>query len=733
MNAYLAQIRMNLRLTFRDRSVVFFNYMFPLIFFAIFGAVMHADQGGTGLQVITMVLSIGILGGGFFGAGMRSVMEREANILRRFKVAPITPGPILVSSMVVGLVTYVPLVVLVLGLAKVWWGMPLPENLGSLFLFLIAGTIAFRAFGGIIGAVSNSMQESQIIIQVLYFPMLFLSGATFPLGIMPHWLQKLADFIPATYLTRGMKNILLNQETIFQNWQSVGVLLLTAVVATFLGFKLFRWEKDEKLKPAAKLWVIGVMVPFFALGAWDLRNEDNIAKEKIAMRVMERGHALLIRDVRLIIGDGQMIDHGSVLLRDGKIAEVYEGNSPDPKSLKAEPIDAAGKTLIPGLIDTHIHLGSPGGLYEQPTDYEMADKSMPRELAAYLYSGVTAVRSAGDTTPEALKARQMIASGEKLGAELFIVGPLFTTEGGHGTEFAENLPEMIRPQFNAEFLRMPKSADEAKKMVDDLKARGVDGIKTVLEAGYPGRPFKRMDTAILKAVVDAAHANKLMVICHTGSSKDVADALDAGVNGIEHGSNRDPIPEALFARMKQAGVTYDPTLAVMEGLSDTAEGKTDLLDRSLVQQVGPKKLLDATKKMLLSPQMAEMRAQMKGVHIGLEIGKQNLASAYRAGVTLVTGTDAGNFQVVHGPAIHRELQLWTEAGIPAATALQAATSNAANALGAGNRIGLIRKGYDATLVLLNGNPLKEIAATEQISLIIFKGEHINRGDLFGQQ
>ncbi len=86
--------------------------------------------------------------------------------------------------------------------------------------------------------------------------------------------------------------------------------------------------------------------------------------------------------------------------------------------------------------------------------------------------------------------------------------------------------------------------------------------------------------------------------------------------------------------MKQAGTTYDPTLAVMEAISDTAEGKTDLLDRSLVQQVGPKKLLDATKKMLVSPQMAEMRAAMKGVHMGLDLGKQNLVAAYKAGVIL---------------------------------------------------------------------------------------------------
>src|ERR1700722_17628463 len=153
MRGYLTQIRTNLRLTMRDRTVLFFNYLFPLLFFFIFGFLMHAEQGGAIVQIVNMVLVIGILGSGFFGAGMRTVMDREANILRRFKVAPITAGPILVSQLVVGLVTYLPLVVLVLVLAKVMWGMPIPANLGSFFLFIVLGVIAFRAFGGIIGAV----------------------------------------------------------------------------------------------------------------------------------------------------------------------------------------------------------------------------------------------------------------------------------------------------------------------------------------------------------------------------------------------------------------------------------------------------------------------------------------------------------------------------------------------------------------------------------------------------
>src|SRR5271168_499348 len=129
MRAYFAQIRISLALTMRDRTVLFFNYLFPLIFFFIFGFLFHAEQGGAIVQIVNMVLVIGILGSGFFGAGLRTVMDREANILRRFKVAPISAGPILVSQLVVGLVHYVPVTALMLALAHFLYGMPVPPNL----------------------------------------------------------------------------------------------------------------------------------------------------------------------------------------------------------------------------------------------------------------------------------------------------------------------------------------------------------------------------------------------------------------------------------------------------------------------------------------------------------------------------------------------------------------------------------------------------------------------------
>jgi imidazolonepropionase-like amidohydrolase/ABC-type transport system involved in cytochrome c biogenesis permease component len=689
---------------------------------------MHAEQGGAAPQLVNMVLSIGILGSGFFGAGMRAVMDREANILRRFKVAPIGPGPILVSSLVAGLVHFLPLAALTIALAHYLYGMAIPDQMGSLILFIAIGLLAFRAMGSIIGAVANTMQESQIIIQILYFPMLFLGGATFPLGAMSPLIQTIANFVPSSHLSFGMQGIMLSHKSIADLGTDVSVLFVTVVLGLFLSVKLFRWEKDEKMKPSAKLWVLVVLIPFMVAGAWQVRAKTNAAELKIQHRAMERGHSLVIRDAQIFLGDGNVIDRGSVLIRDGKIAEVFTGPAPEAKSLKAEAIEAAGKTLLPGLIDVHVHLGNPGGFWDKPTDYKPADVVMPRALAAYLYSGVTAVKSAGDTLPDMLRERGRGRSGEKLGAELFLVGPLFTAEGGHGTEYSQYLPQAMRAAFDAQFLRVPHTAEEARKYVAELKTQGVDGIKIILE-GAP--PFKRMDVALVRAVTEAAHAAGLPVVCHTGDARDVADAVDAGVDGIEHGSARGPIPADVFGKMKAHGTTYDPTLTVLDAFQSLGMGRMDPLDRSLVRQVAPPGLIDATKRKLSSDEMKSMREA--GGSMAAAAATQNLIAAWHAGVMLVTGTDSGNPMLIHGPAVHRELQLWVAAGIPPAVALQAATQNSAQLLHAGNRIGAIKKGYEANLLLVNGDPLQSIGVTEQISMVVFKGEAISRSRLFEEQ
>jgi imidazolonepropionase-like amidohydrolase/ABC-type multidrug transport system permease subunit len=732
MNSYIAQTVINLKLTFRDRTVIFFNYMFPLVFFFIFAQLFHAEQGGAIIQVLTMVLNIGILGSGFFGAGIRAVQDREANILRRFKVAPISAAPILVASLVTGLLNFLPSVLIMVLLSHFIYGMDLPERWFSLLIFVSLGALAFRSLGLIIASVVNSMQESQIVIQLLYFPMLFLSGTTIPLSILPNWVQNLAQFIPATHLMTGMQAILSRKESLAQNASAAGALILTIVLATFLGVKLFRWEKEEKIRGTAKLWLLAVLAPFLILGVYQAHSQDSVVKARLLNRDMQRSRSLLIRNVRIFTGDGRVIESGGVLVKNGKIERVFDGATPDPKELKAEAIEAAGKTLLPGLIDVHVHLVASGGFSEAPGDSQ-PDKVMPRALAAYLYSGITAVKSVGDPLDAILKVRTLVNSGERLGAELFTCGPMFTAAGGHGTEYFKNLPEQARKAAEDQTVRTPRTPEEARQQVQALKQRGVDGIKAILESGQAGMLFNRMDVTILRALAEEARAQKLPIVIHTGDSRDVADALSANANGIEHGSVRETLPAELFVRMKAQGVAYDPTLTVVEGITDLINGSLDPLERPLVLQVGPAALIDSTKKFLQSDKGAQMRAQFKNFPLSLDLGKENLVAAWKAGVVLVTGSDAGNPLTLHGPTIQREVELWVEAGIPPAVALEAATYNAARLLGVADRIGLVREGHDANLLLVDGNPLKEIKLIESIQTVIFKGERISRSELFDQE
>jgi imidazolonepropionase-like amidohydrolase/ABC-type multidrug transport system permease subunit len=726
MKPYIALIKIELKLALRQRTIIFFNYVFPLFFFFIFAQVNHAEQGGAITQIVAMVSTIGIIGNGLFGAGMRAAQERENNTLRRYKVTPIGPLPLLVSSMATGLILYLPYIAIMLTLASQIYHMPVPKELPSMLIFISIGVIAFRAIGLIVASVVNSVQEGVILVQLLYFAMLFLSGSTFPLTQMPKWLQDVTQFIPATYLVSGLEGILLRNENLLQNVSALGALLVTVILATFVSTKIFRWEKEEKIKPSAKLWVVAVLVPFFILGGLQAVTHDNVEKSKVTERESRRGRTRLLRNARIFTGDGRVIESGSLLIKNGKIEEIYEGAAPDAKALNADPIEASGKTILPGLIDMHVHLTAPGGIADNNFNPN-TQKYFLGALAAYLHSGITAIKSVGDPLDRTLEARELVNSGRRLGSQFFICGPLFTTEGGHGTEYFKYVPAQYRDKALNQFVRTPKTPEEARKMVDELKAQKIDGIKAVLESGVAGANFNRLDTNILNAIVDQARKQGMPVTVHTGNAQDVADALKAGTNGIEHGSLRDKIPDQLFVQMAKQSVYYDPTLSVAEGFRDLRSGNTFLLNRSLVQQVGPKDLLASTLKY--------MQSVKKGVFdfpIELDIAKDNLLRAWKAGVTLVTGSDAGNPLVFHGPTTQREVQLWIEAGIPAPVALQAATANSAKFLGAQDRFGTIRKGLDATLLVVDGNPLQDPKALEVISNVFLKGERVDRSSLFDQ-
>jgi len=628
MKTLTALIKIEIRLAFRQRVVLFFNYLMPLVFFLVFAQTNKAEQGGAITQVVTMVTVIGILGNGLFGGGMRAVQEREANILRRYKVAPITPLPLLIASMVTGLVIYMPYVVFMLLVAKLRYGMVMPPHLASLLLFVMLGVMAVRSIGLIVASVVNSMQESSVLVQVLYMVMLFLSGATLPTSMFPLWLLTATQFIPSTWLVTGLQGILIRQETLASNWQAVGALLLTTVVGLLLCVKLFRWEKEEKMRPSAKLWVVAVLLPFVLLGSWQVSSKDNVKKTMLLDRQLSRSRTALIRDARIFVGDGSVIESGAVLVKNGRIEAVYDHDIPDPKSVSAQLIEAAGKTVLPGLVDVQIQLGAPGGFPEASKKYDPVLASQ-RELAAYLYCGVTAVRSFGDRPDAAQVIQERVNSGEKLGADLML-------------------------------------------------ARG---------AAPPEIPS----------------------------------------------SFRERIADEDFAAMVHSGTTYTPLLSAVEAIPHVAAGTLEFLNRSLVLQVAPPGMMANTKKKLDAPESAKFREKAKADAVDMAIAKDNLLRAWKAGVKLVTGSDAGSLLVFHGPTVQHEMQLWVEAGIPEAAALQAATLNSAKALRKDQRFGSIAKGKEATLLVVDGNPLLDIRATEAISLVMLKGERINRSELLNQE
>ena len=694
MNAYRAQIRMTLRLMMRNRGALFFGYLLPLVFFFMFGQLMRAEQGGAS-QIVSMVLTIGVLGSGFFGAAMIAVMNREQNVLRRFKVAPIGPAPILVSSLVVSLLNYLPMATLLIILANRVYGMPVPRQLGSLFIFVSLGLLAFCSIGNIVAAVVNSMQEAQILGQLFYMPLLLLGGATIPVTLMPNWLQVLTQYLPSTHYNTGLQAIFRGGETIFDNLAAVGALAATVVVGTFLAIKLFRWEKEEKMRPSAKLWLAAVLGPFLMMGAWQTYAKTNVVKTRVLARTLERSRSWLIRDARVFVGDGSVIERGAVLIRDGKIAEIYKGEAPDPKAVRAQAVDAAGKTLLPGLIDLSVHLASPGAISPNAEDFRDIDGNIDRELSAYLFCGVTAVKDDSGPLEAILRHRAALQSGEKLGAELFAAGAL-----------------------------SPKSPQEARSQIAELRKQGVDGIRISAGAG--------MDASTLKAIAEEARSARLPIVASTADAQGVTGAVAANVTGIDRGALNESLPPAIFAQMKQAGVFYDPILAIIDASASVGAGKTNLFDGSLVQQVAPKGLIERTRQALASLNSGAAQPPNREP-VQPEAVKQNLAAALKAGVTLVTGTGSGAPLLFHGPAIHRELQLWVQAGATPEAALQAATYNAARLLGASDRIGAIRQGYEATFLLVDGNPLQDISATERISSVFLKGERVNRGSLLEQK
>lgn len=385
----------------------------------------------------------------------------------------------------------------------------------------------------------------------------------------------------------------------------------------------------------------------------------------------------LIQHVRVFDGE-RMLPARSVMIDDGKIVDPdYRGHAPASATL----IDGTGRTLLPGLIDAHVHA------------YRYFDLPL-------LFGVTTQVDMFTSVSAMQEMSRKMRTGANHGQADLFSAGTLATAPGGHGTEYGMAIPTLSTPA-------------EAQAFVDARIAEGSHFIKIVIEHGQPGHAMASLDSATVKALIDAAHRRGKLAVVHISTLADARAALQAGADGLAHlflGRAISPDELAGFVTLVKAHKVFVvPTLTVLESMAGMRSDDvlsdasfTALLDR---EQSAP---LKASFNPVPSPSM-------------LTTPMAVTAALQRAGVRVLAGTDAGNVGTQYGISLHHELAALVHAGLTPLQALAAATSAPAQAFRLGQR-GRIARGYQADLLLVEGDPGTDIGATRRIVEVWKNGE-----------
>ncbi len=390
-------------------------------------------------------------------------------------------------------------------------------------------------------------------------------------------------------------------------------------------------------------------------------------------------NSFAIENVRIFDGE-QVHQKQTVLVTDGLITEVLE-NLQVPEGI--ESIDGSGKTLLPGLIDAHVHT------------FEMAQQDALRfgvTTAIDLFSDHNLL--AGNRT-----LREQI--GQQDQADVYSAGTLITAPGGHGTQFGMTIPTL-------------SNAADADEFVAARQAEGSDFIKVVYENGseYNGN-IPTLDQQTLKAVIDAAKTRGMLTIVHVSTLEFAKHALQVGADGLAHMFSDSPADQELIELAQQNNAFIVATLAVQASISGQSQ-----IDRWME--------LPEVAGRLSQMQQNNLSNAFFSIQSGaLNNAQQSLASLHAAGVRILAGSDAPNPGTAHGIGLHQELWWLTEAGLTPLQALQAATAHTADVFGLTDR-GRIAKGLRADLLLVEGNPLTDIDATLNTVRVWKDGFPVNR-------
>jgi ABC-2 type transport system permease protein len=276
-----------IQLAMRNRLFLVFSLIMPMIFFFLFlGVFAHGIQSAMPV-LLAEVIVITVMGN-FWGLSVQLVTFREQGILRRFRLAPVGPAAMLISSIIANYVLTLPTILLELILARLIYHVTVFGNLSGVFVLCSLGVVSFASLGLVIASVMNTMQETQIINQLIWFAFLFLSGATIPLAILPKYVQDAALFLPATYLVDATQRTMTQAVSLISLMPHLISLTVTAVIAFSLSVKLFRWDASEKVTRNAKLWALATIVPFVLLGFYEMTYGQLRRDAQVTFQLMEQ-------------------------------------------------------------------------------------------------------------------------------------------------------------------------------------------------------------------------------------------------------------------------------------------------------------------------------------------------------------------------------------------------------------------------------------------------------------
>lgn len=714
--------------TWRSKPTLFWNLIFPLFTLVGFSYIFGAGEAVPVARGIAGIITINLLAASFFGVSLYMVSLREKELYRRFHVTPLRPLTVVLAHSITALFNITVSVVLQLAVAKVWFGIHIRGSMAALVVALLLTAFAFIPLGLIVGSVAQNMKTAPAISNLLFFPLTFLSGAAMPLYFMPDWIQRLARLLPSTYVVELLQAVIVRGSSLRGLGSAALILVMTGILGFAFNAMLFRWESRQPISRRALALVSASLlfvyaVPFIRHVKLESARapESSVAQEaernSSAMTGKLSANARILTGMTILDGTGGRIEHGQIILEGNRIIEVGPAGGSIPKGVPVT--DLSGLYVIPGLVDSHIHLGgSAGGAAGAE---EFVPSRQVHDTQVYLALGITSLVSMTDHVGDMKRLSKDVASGIMRAPRLYLTGPGITAPGGHPAKLFSFMPGF------AEYMTHQVSTEkEAEEAVDNLSNMEVDIVKLYLEEGWAEQPLPALSEPALRAALRTTMKHELLNTVHVDNDRHARLAIDAGARGIEH-LPPDLSDETIKALVSK-GITLTPTLAAVEAMKNIMNG-AEVTDPLPLQWVRPA-VLDSLK----SPDswIAKVRQSQSAVSYYTEQYERRRGALRRAvagGVTIIAGSDAGNAGSFHGPGLIRELELLVDAGgMTPLAAINSATGAAAKRLGTQD-IGRIAPRAFADLVVLGADPSQDIRALRDIRWVYFGGIPLQRETL----